>query len=438
MTHPPPPFLDNRLRAARLDRRDLIRLTGSAAVAALVAGCGGESARTFSWQAIPPYSLQATTPAVADYVRAQLAAYEDSSRYDIEAEVSSADVVAAMAKLLLQASQGRAPDIAQGDSYIFGRMADYARPLGDRMQAAGLRLDDWFPTIQQVMTGGGGDVRGLQFTTDVRVLYRQRELVPDAPATWDDLIAMGKPLAEQGQYVLFPGGRSEGSVTTSLWPQYWAQGVELFDADGGLAFDSGAGYDAMAASLGVVERAVSEGITPQAVANFGSEDDMNADIAAGRVSMFMGGNWQAAALDDIVDDDFFRTWEVSPLPTVGGTTPVTSAGGWLWGAFTDDDAKVAAAVDWVLQAFVGDVGMASWCSIGGYLPPRQSVYDLPDYEQNPFTPVFREHLERYARTRPPATDYQQVSNALQVALSSVASGSTGATEALDQALTAVV
>jgi multiple sugar transport system substrate-binding protein len=82
--------------------------------------------------------------------------------------------------------------------------------------------------------------------------------------------------------------------------------------------------------------------------------------------------------------------------------------------------------------------MASWCSIGGYLPPRKSVYDHPTYEQNPFTPQFREHLEKYARTRPAARDYQQVSNALRVALSNVSSGSTNATQALDEALTAIV
>lgn len=431
--------MNYRRRTPQLTRRDLLRVGTVGAAATLLGGCGGESARGISWQAIPSYSLQATDPAVADYVRGQIARYERGSRYTIEAEVSTADVVAAMAKLLLQASQGRAPDIAQGDSYIFGRMAEYAQPLTEQMQAAGLRLDDWFPSIQQVMTGGGGlSVRGLQFTTDVRVLYRRRDLVPDAPATWDDLVAMAKPLAEKGQYFLFPGGRSEGSVTTTLWPQYWAQGQELFTPDGRPAFTSGAGYDAMRAGLGVVERCVTEGITPQSVANFDSEDDMDADIAAGRAGMFMGGNWQAASLDSVMSEDFYRTWAVSPLPTISGTKPVTSAGGWVWASFTDDQAKIDAAVDWVLQSFVGDAGMAAWCSIGGYLPPRKSVYEHPDYQQNPFTPVFREHLEQYAKTRPAAEDYQQVSNALQVALSNVTSGSSGATEALDETLTAIV
>lgn len=430
----------HRLNNPRLSRRDLLRIGGVGAAAALLGGCAGaDDPRTVTWQAIPDYSLQATDPAVANYVRKQLARYQQRSRYSIDAQVSSADVVAAMAKLLLQASQGRAPDVAQGDSYIFGRMAEYAQPLTPQMQAAGLRLDDWFPSIQTVMTGGGPDVRGLQFTTDVRALYRRRDLVPDAPSTWSEAVAMAKPLAEKGKYLLFPGGRSEGSVTTTLWPQYWAQGQELFDARGRVAFGSGAGYEAMRASLSTIEHALASGVTPQSVANFDSEDDMESDIVAGNVGMFMGGSWQAASLDSLMPDaDFYNTWAVSPLPTVDGSTPVTSAGGWVWGGFTDDRDKLDAAVDWVVQSFVGDAGMAAWCTVGGYLPPRRSVYDLPEYEQNPFTPVFREYLAQHARTRPANRDYQQVSNALQVALSSVASGSAGATEALDQALTAIV
>ena len=202
-----------RLNNPGLSRRDLLRMGGVGAAAALLGGCAGAAGpRTLTWQAIPAYSLQATEPTVVEYVRKHLAAYRRRSRYSIDPQVSSADVVAAMAKLLLQASQGRAPDIAQGDSYIFGRMAEYAQPLTSQMHAAGLRLDDWFPSIQTVMTGGGPDVRGLQFTTDVRALYRRRDLVPDAPATWDEAVAMAKPLARQGKHLLFPGGRSEGSV----------------------------------------------------------------------------------------------------------------------------------------------------------------------------------------------------------------------------------
>lgn len=420
-----------------LSRRRLLQLAGAGAATNVLGACGSGDggARTVSWQAIPSYSLQGTDPKRVAYLRQQLSAYEAGSPYAIDPQVSTADTAAAMAKLLLQSSQGRAPDVAQADGYIFGRMARYAQPLTKVMDRAGLRLDDWFPSLRPLMAGGGPVVRGLQFTTDVRVLYYRRDLVPTPPTTWDDLIGMAKPLAQKGQYVLFPAGRSEGAVTTTIWPQYWGQGSELFDTSGEPAFESGKGYDAMRAALGVVERCVKEGISPARVATFGKEDDENTDIVAGRVAMFLGGNWQAAALANLIKDkDFYTTWGVTPIPSISGEAPVTSAGGWVWGAFTDDADKLRAGMDWVIRAFVSDEGMAAWCTAGGYLPPRQSVYDRPEYKQNPFTPVFREHLAKYARTRPTERKYLDVSNNMQIALSSVASGSASADGALDDAL----
>jgi multiple sugar transport system substrate-binding protein len=314
-------------------------------------------------------------------------------------------------------------------------MAPYAQPLTDQMAKAGFQLDDWFPSLRSVMTGDGSEVRGLQFTTDVRVLYHRLDLVPTPPATWDDLIGMAQPLAQNGHYVLFPGGRSEGAVLTTLWPQYWGQGAELFDASGEPAFQSGAAYTAMRDALGVVERLVKAGISPSRVATFGSEDNANADVVAGRVAIFLGGSWQAAALNNLLPEhDFFTRWGVAPIPSVAGNGHVTSAGGWVWAAFTSDRAKVDAGMDWVTRAFVSDAGMAAWCTIGGYLPPRQSVYARPEYQQNAFTPVFRDHLNTFARTRPAARKYLAVSNSMQVALSSVAAGTTTAEQALNQAL----
>ena len=423
-----------------LSRRDVLRLLGVGAAVAALPGCAsGESPDVFSWQAIPSYSLQGTDPARVEYLRAQRSLFQADSDLRLRAEVTAADTAAAMAKLLLQASQGRAPDISQVDGYIFGRMSQFARPLTDQMASAGLELDDWFPSLQSVMTGESDEVRGLQFTTDVRVLYYRKDLVPRPPETWEELIAMARPLSEEGVGFTFPGGRSEGAVITTLWPQYWNQGVELFDESGEPAFASGAEYEAMREALRVVGSNVGTGVSPRRVATFGAEDDQNADIVAGRVAMFLGGSWQAAALNNLLpDQNFFDLFGVAPIPSISGEEHFTSAGGWVWAGFTDDDAKLQAGMDWVTQAYVSDDGMASWCSIGGYLPPRQSVYDNPKYESNQFTPIFRDHLANLARGRPADRKYLEVSNSMQIALSSVASGSSEPDQALDDALNRLV
>jgi multiple sugar transport system substrate-binding protein len=421
---------------ARATRRDILRLAGAGAAAGLLGGCSsGEDPHTVSWQAIPSYSLQGTDPKRVGYLKQQRTAYESETGNRLDPQVTLSDTSAAMAKLLLQSSQHRAPDISQVDGYVFGRMSRYARPLTKQMAAAGLRLDDWFPSLRMIMTGGGGTVRGLQFTTDVRVLYYRKDLVPKPPATWDELVSVAKPLAAQGQYMTFPAGRSEGAVTTTLWPQFWAQGADLFDESGAPTFESGKGYEAMRNALRIVQQLIHNGVSPDRVATFGSEDNQNGDVVAGRVAMFIGGNWQAAALNNLLPNkDFFARFGVAPLPSISGERHVTSAGGWVWGGFTDNDRKLDAGIDWVIRTFVGDTGMASWCSLGGYLPPRQSIYDHPQYKKNPFTPIFREHLAAYARGRPSARKYLQVSNSMQIALSSVAAGAADPDRALDDAL----
>ena len=191
----------------------------------------------------------------------------------------------------------------------------------------------------------------------------------------------------------------------------------------------------MVSALDVVRSLIDTGIVPQRVATFGREDDQNPDVVAGRTAMFIGGNWQAAALNALMpDDDFFETWGVAPIPTVSGTGFATSAGGWVWAAFAEDPDVVRAGTEWVLDTFISDEGMAKWCTLGGYLPPRASVYDHPDFQRNPFTPTFRQHLQDYARVRPSDRRYTKVSDAMQVALSSVAAGISEPKQALDQAL----
>jgi multiple sugar transport system substrate-binding protein len=416
-------------------RRSLLRVAGLSAAAGLLPACSsGGDRQTVSWQAIPSYSLQGTDPKRVGYLKQQRAAYEAGSGYRLDPQVTVSDTSAAMAKLLLQASQQRAPDISQVDGYMFGRTARYARPIDAQLAAAGLRLDDWFPSLRAIMTGGGSVVRGLQFTTDVRVLYYRKDLVPSPPATWDELLSVARPLAAEGKYVTFPAGRSEGAVNTTLWPQFWAQDGELFDSSGSPAFGSGNGYEAMRNALRVVRQLIRAGVSPDRIATFGSEDNQNADVVAGRVAMFIGGNWQAAALNNLLSTkDFFTRFGVAPIPSITGRH-VTSAGGWVWGGFTGDDRKLDAGIDWVMRTFVSDVGMASWCSLGGYLPPRQSVYDHPKYARNPFTPIFRQHLADYARGRPGARKYLEVSNSMQIALSSVAAGDADPEQALDDAL----
>jgi multiple sugar transport system substrate-binding protein len=387
------------------------------------------------WVAHPAYSLQGSDPKRVEYLTNVIAEFESANEHiTIKPNVLSSNIGEAMAKLLEQASQGRAPDIVQIDSYILPRYYEYLQPLDTYLEKAGIDVNDFFPFAQNVMKGPDGKIYGIQFTTDTRVMYYRKDLVPNAPKTWDEVLETGKQLKDQGyDAFLFPGGRGEGSMVTSLWPFYWAQGGKLVDESGKPVFGEGENREKMLNVLNFLQESVKQGVTPQRVANYGSESDINAEVATGKVAMFLGGNWQVNQLRDIVGPDEFAKWAIAPLPQMSAGTEVTTAGGWAWGVFTDDPAKQEAAVNFLLQAFVGDKGMANWTTIGGYLPTRKSVYDLADYKGTEFSSSFREYLDEHAQMRPAAPIYQEISNQMQIAISSVISGSKSPEDALNEA-----
>ena len=437
-------FMDKR-RMSRMSRREFLRLGGAGFAGAVLlgsVGCGGEgeSEDAIGWQAIPGYSLQAPDENRVEYIQNAISSWEESSGYTIDPLVSSSNVNEAMALLLEQASQGRAPDLAMVDSYIFPRFYEYVRPVGDYL--GDISIDDYFPFIREVMTGPDGEVRGMQFTTDVRVMYYRRDLIPTPPSSWEELLQTGRDLLNEDENLtpyLFPAGRDEATVTTSLFPYFWAQGGELVDGESNPVFGEGENREAMLDSLSFIQECVESGITPNRVTEFGQETDLNGDVASGQTAMFLGGNWQVGLLKEIIGaEEFVSQWDVAPIPSVeGGDTHSTTAGGWIWGVFTEDEAKQETGVDFLKYAFVDDAGMAGWCDVGGYLPPRESVFDLSDYQGNEYTDTFRDHLNRYARNRPAAESYQNISTALQVAVGQVVSGEATPEQALETAVSSV-
>jgi multiple sugar transport system substrate-binding protein len=428
--------------ARGISRREFLKLSGAgvAGVALLgLAGCGAgeEAGETLQWQAIPSYSLEGTDPARVEYLEEAIAAWEQENDFTIEPLVTSADITAANARLLEQASQGRAPDVSMVDSYLFPRFHDFVQPLEDLGE--GVSLDDYFPFARDLMTGGNGDPKGLMFTTDVRVLYYRTDLVDTPPASWDEALEVGRELSNEGlDAYLFPAGRDEATMTTTILPLFWSQGGELTDEEGNPVFGEGGNRDAMLNTFEFIRSLVQEGVTPPRVTTYGLETDINGDAASGNTAMFHGGNWQVGLLQDIIgEEEFAEQWSVAPIPAEDGSSFATTAGGQMWGIFTEDEARREAAVSFLNAAFVGDEGMTGWCNVGGYLPPREPVFDLPEYEGNEFTDTFREHLDQYAQVRPAAEIYQRISTEMQVALSGVITGDTTPEQALDNVVSAV-
>lgn len=424
-------------------RRSVLKIgggvVGGIGIGTLLAACGDAGTKAagatgnITWGAQAFFSTQSTNSDVAAYVKKALADFEKKSGAKVALTVQSSDNSAGMAKLLQQASQGRASDAAMVDSYIFPQFEKYAKDIELYAGPAGVTIDDFFPFFQPLV-GKGSSVVGLPIHTDVRMLYYRKDLVSTPPTSWDELVRISKPLAAKGQYFMFPAGRSEDPLMCSIWPWYWAQAAEIVDSKGAVGFSSGSGYDAMMNTLGFIKRCIDEGITPTRASTFMVSDDMLPDIIGGRVAMFVGGSWMATNMQNQMGGDVTQKWAVAPIPSMNGVDFATSAGGWMYGCFATEKKSLKNAADFVIDTYIAKDAMAQFCTAAGYLPARQSVYQSSAFKGGPFTPEFRDSLAKHAKSRPGVAKYAAISTAMQIAMSSVASKAATPKKALDTAL----
>lgn len=388
-----------------------------------------------NWSTPANRSPMAPLEEAAEYVTSRMDQFEEENPHiDVNMDILSGDMGEAMTRLLEQANQGRAPDISIIDSYLFPRYIEYLQPLDDYLEEAGIDIEDFFPFAQEIVTGPDGKIYGLYTSTDTRVLYYNTELVPEPPKTWDDVLEIGAELTDDG-YIgfLYPGGRGEGAMVTTLWPLFWAQGGELVNEEGDPVFGEGDNREKMLNVLNFVHETIETGITPQRVASYGAEADVNEELASGDVAMFMGGNWQDSTMQDIFSEEEFEKWDVAELPQMNEGNDVTTAGGFVWGIFAEDENKQQAAFDLITHLFIGEQGMGEYNTISGHLPPRISIYDSEYYEGSVFNESYTQFLEDNAQIRPASAYYGEISDQMQIAISEVVSGSKTPEEALDDA-----
>lgn len=399
---------------------------------------GGQ--QTISWLSHPQYGLKSPDPKRLDYVKTAVSNFEKKNpNFKLDnTQLSSTNSNESMANLMQQVSQGRAPDISMIDSFMFPQFIKDLQPLDDYLAKDGIKVDDFFPYVQKVVKGSDGKIYGLWFNTDTRVLFYRKDLIPEPPKTWDEVLTIGQQLKSKGMDpLIFPGGRAEGATITTILPFFWGQGGQLVDDKGNATFASGDNKQKMLNVLDFVNKLVQTGVTPQRVANYKIENDLNNELPSGKVAMFLGGSWQAQVLHDLLGEQEFSKWAVAPIPQMSADQHATAAGGWIYGVFTKDPSKAQAAVDFLVDAYVGDKGMGQWCDIGGWLPTRKSVYGSPNWHGTKFNDDFKLQLDQYAQARPAAPVYSKISEQMQIALSSVISGSKTPENALNDAQDAV-
>lgn len=381
---------------------------------------------------LTPYDLYSSDPATREGFEALFAEFiRARPGWRIETQLATGEIGQEQARLLQQTQAGRGPDCAMVDSSQLALFEETGvlRPMNAVFSEE--EVADLFPYVREAVTNEAGDVLAWWWFTDLRVLYRDTALVPEAPQTWDELEAAALATVEEGREgVLFSGGRWEGTAFDWL-ANFWAQGGELVDADGRPVFAEGENREKFLAAVEHVRGLVESGAAPGRVTAITDYDAFNAAAAAGTAALFVGGNWQLGQLRGILPPEEFERWAVSELPGPTADQRATGTGGWAIAALTDDPERAAMCGEIAKEIYAGPGN-----ALQGLLPTSAAIYERYDAYDGPEYDLFAEALENGV-ARPGAPIYPEISTQIQILLGDVLSGSAEPEAALDAAAAAV-
>jgi multiple sugar transport system substrate-binding protein len=352
--------------------------------------------------------------------------------WKLQLQFMSTDIGTEQAKMLEQAKAGNAPDCAAVDSFVLSQfmvnhvLADFT-PYFTKDEVA-----DLFPFIRSGITDKDGTVRAWWWDTDLRVLYRNKSIVPDAPQTWDDLKKAALSSVQQGmEGVLFNGGRYEGATFDWL-ANYWALGGKLVDDTGKPVFGEGDNKAKFLKALNYYKDLVDSGAAPKRVTTIANYDDLNAAAAAGTSALFIGGNWQYAQLKTTLDEKDFNNWAFSPIPGPTADQRSTGTGGWTIASFSKDKEKVEMCANLAREVYMGPAN-----ALQQQLPTRKALFDKYPVFATDANKVFAKALAD-GQARPGAPIYPEISNQIQIMMGDVLSGTKQPEAALDAAFNATM
>lgn len=332
--------------------------------------------------------------------------------------------------MLEQAKAGHAPDCAAIDSFVLPlfKAAGVLKSFSPYFKKE--EIDQLFPFVRDGITGKDGQIYAWWWSTDLRVLYRNKEIIPNAPETWADTKAAALESVKAGmEGILFNGSRYEGTNFDWL-ANFWGQGGKLVDEAGKPIFAEGDNRDKFIKAVNYYRDLVESGAAPKRVATIGNYDDFNAAAVAGTTALFVGGNWQYRQLQNSMEPEEFAKWTFSMLPGPTKDERSTGTGGWTVAAFSSDPEKVEMCAALTREIYMGPAN-----ELQEQLPTRADLYDKYDVFKSEANQTFAKALA-VGQARPGVLVYPEISNQIQIMMGKVLTGSESTEAAVDTAFKA--
>jgi multiple sugar transport system substrate-binding protein len=293
--------------------------------------------------------------------------------------------------------------------------------------------DDLFPFVRNLVSGPNGEIFSWWVNTDVRMLYRRTDIIPDAPETWDELKAAARVAKEMGMGGLVVTGARNEATTFDWLAHFWAQGGKLLDDQGKPIFGEGENRQKMINAFNLYGSMAAEGLIPQSVVSFQNQyRDVEASIINGTAAMSINGHW---GLANVIkgNPDLEGKWAGSKIPGPEAGMHASGVGGWTIASMSDDEEQQQMCATLIKEVHMDGVIQEYMKRI----PTQKSMFDKVSWGATPHFTMVKEVLEDGV-ARPGFAVYPAVSEAIYTLMADVISGSKTAEKATDEAFKAAL
>jgi multiple sugar transport system substrate-binding protein len=275
----------------------------------------------------------------------------------------------------------------------------------------------------------GDSLYALPWFADVGMLYWRTDLMAAPPATFDELLQLGRRAraTNQTQYgMVFQGARYEGLITTF---------VEYLGAFGGRILDGRRvvvnSEPALRALTEMRDQIYQHGIVPRAVLTW-QEEQTRFAFQNGQAAFMRNWPYAYPLMQDTAESRVAGKFSVAPMPAAAGGSPTAAVGGAQLAINRRSEHPEAA---WALIDFLTQPEqMRERATVVGQFPTRTAVYDDPELASGlAVEPATVRRIIEYGVPRPVTPIYTQLSEILQIQLHRALTRQTEPAEALARA-----
>ncbi|MBT2688995.1 extracellular solute-binding protein [Bacillus sp. ISL-47] len=351
------------------------------------------------------------------------AAQKFEAEHGIKIEFKELNITKMQENLALDGNTENAPDVVtmSHDGVGPAMVKGYIKELEVDSKILGQFTDSSVDALKYE-----GKLYGLPKATETPVFIYNKDLLPEVPATMEDLYTKSKEVTKDGNYGFL-----------AIWDDFYhAHGI--FSGFGGYVFgekdskpdvtDIGLNNDSAVEAAEYINKWYAEGLFPKGIIGEKSNDNMNGLFKEGKAIAVQNGPW---AFKDYSDAGV--NYGVAAMPKLPNGEPVKTFMG-VKGWFVTNFSKNP---DWsqkFVEYITNEENAKKRFELTGEIPPLKSLMEDPEFVQNNEGAAAVMEQSQYAVPMPSVPEMAEVWDPMKKAVETIVTGKSEAKPALDNAV----